>query len=364
MTSDAYIFVHFNNDFSGSPRVLRDVFDSHGLRDFEKILLTNDREGFLSNLPGTVVVPYEYYNSVIMRILSFGYYQLALFWTVFYQVIRLRLTKKSPILLLNTMFPFCAALAGKALGAKVIYYVHETDVRPKFVKFIFRAVIERVSDKVIFVSRFLFDKEKFNRPNQSVINPGTADLGLQSESQLVEKFVSRRVLFVGSLRYFKGADTFLKLAEQLPDLKFNMALNASDAELLSYKNTHFVPENVVFFSRPDNLVEMYQGSILCLNLTNPRLVSETFGMTLIEAMSGYTPVIAPPAGGPMEIIDDSSGLLIDPDDLLKLTYEISKMCADYEYWRSYALGAKERSNNFNMVRFNDLINSELRSFCG
>ena len=41
-----------------------------------------------------------------------------------------------------------------------------------------------------------------------------------------------------------------------------------------------------------------------MNLTNPAMVVETFGMTILEAMSYGIPVIAPPVGGPAEIVQD------------------------------------------------------------
>ncbi len=62
---------------------------------------------------------------------------------------------------------------------------------------------------------------------------------------------------------------------------------------------------------PDNLVDYYRGADL---LVNPS-VSESFGMSLVEAMSCGVPVLATKVGGMPEIVDPGvTGALVEPDD--------------------------------------------------
>jgi glycosyltransferase involved in cell wall biosynthesis len=56
---------------------------------------------------------------------------------------------------------------------------------------------------------------------------------------------------------------------------------------------------------------------------------ESFGMVLLEAMSKRIPVVAPNAGGPKEIIEDTkSGLLYDPGDVTDLVAKIEFLLCD------------------------------------
>jgi glycosyltransferase involved in cell wall biosynthesis len=362
MNKDAYIFIHFNNDFSGSPKVLKDLYCSQPLQISKKIILTNDKDGFLSGLPNTILVRYSYHRSLALKLLSYAFYQFSLFFITSHQIIKLRLRKNPPKLILNTMMPFSAAVAGKLFGATTIYYIHETDIRPNFLKKILRFFIEYFSNKVIYVSSFLSHKEKFIRPDQCIINPAICNQDPLSGNELKDKFNKKTILFVGSLRFFKGADSFIKLAKLLPHMHFSMALNSTKQELSEFKKTHSIPDNISFYLRPENLLKIYSSSMLCLNMTNPRLCTETFGMTLIEAMSTSTPVIAPPVGGPIEIVDKYSGLLIDPENFSLLSLEINKMASDYSYWLKFSLGAKKRSNDFNFNKFNDRVESEIKSY--
>ena len=187
MNNDAYIFIHFNNDFSGSPKVLKDLYSSQPLKNFQKIILTNNKDGFLSGLPKTIIVPYSYNTSLVLKFFNYALYQFILFFTTSYQIIKLRLKKKTPKLILNTMMPFSAAVAGKFFGAVTIYYIHETDIRPNYLKKILRFFIEYFSSKVIYVSSFLSHKEKFIRPQQCIINPGISNQDYLSKDELRDK---------------------------------------------------------------------------------------------------------------------------------------------------------------------------------
>jgi glycosyltransferase involved in cell wall biosynthesis len=67
-------------------------------------------------------------------------------------------------------------------------------------------------------------------------------------------------------------------------------------------------------------------------LVHTSIKPEPFGRVLIEAMAVGTPVIAPNAGGPREIItDDLNGLLANPGDLLDYIRKLRLVSTDAEF---------------------------------
>lgn len=56
---------------------------------------------------------------------------------------------------------------------------------------------------------------------------------------------------------------------------------------------------------------------------------ETFGQTLQEAAASGLPVVAPRAGGPIDLVDDgTTGFLFDPDDAADLRAAVARLAAD------------------------------------
>jgi glycosyltransferase involved in cell wall biosynthesis len=78
-------------------------------------------------------------------------------------------------------------------------------------------------------------------------------------------------------------------------------------------------------------------------LVNPSL-SESFGMTLVEAMMHGVPVIASRIGGMPYIVDHgATGLLVDADDSTALASAICAMLADREKAREMGKAGKQRA---------------------
>ena len=69
---------------------------------------------------------------------------------------------------------------------------------------------------------------------------------------------------------------------------------------------------------------------------------EPFGLVLLEAMSRGVPVIAAAAGGPLEIVDATCGLLFKPGDGRDLAAKIHQLLADPHELRQLGEGARTR----------------------
>ena len=79
---------------------------------------------------------------------------------------------------------------------------------------------------------------------------------------------------------------------------------------------------------------------------------ETFGMTLLEAMSYGIPCIAPPKGGPVELINNNvNGYLINSYDINKITKLIIYLEDNRHKLEKLSKNARKKSLQFNKSIF-------------
>src|SRR6185295_6685236 len=62
----------------------------------------------------------------------------------------------------------------------------------------------------------------------------------------------------------------------------------------------------------------------------PNIDPEPFGITFIEALYAGKPVVGTSVGGPTEIIDDSCGFLVPPNDALALANILRRLIGNQE----------------------------------
>ena len=71
-----------------------------------------------------------------------------------------------------------------------------------------------------------------------------------------------------------------------------------------------------------------------LNLSNPFVWVETFGMTILEAMAYGVPSIVPNVGGPIELIEDGyNGFCVDVTDAKVVVEKIKEVLESDNYMR-------------------------------
>src|SRR5690606_19093422 len=132
------------------------------------------------------------------------------------------------------------------------------------------------------------------------------------------------ILMIASLRNYKGVPELLKLAEKLKyddEVHFHLLVN-DDQETIDryFKNLNYI-HNLTVYPRSSDTCSFYRKANLVLNLSRVDQCVETFGMTVLEAMSFGIPIIAPPVGGPSELVSDGfNGFLIDSRNI-ELLYE-------------------------------------------
>jgi glycosyltransferase involved in cell wall biosynthesis len=349
--------VHLLNDHSGSPRVLTDAIEALHSAGFECCLLTSQHSGFLQfKHVKNYTVPYARVNNRWLLLLIYLLSQCFCFVLLSGLLLRDKLRGVRSTVLVNTLLPFGAFVAARLFANSCIGYIHETSISPKLLKAFLRWVVNCCAHKIIFVSKYLAQVEGFRKPKPCVIYNGLRSDIQFNNIDIESKFNNGMVLFCGSPKIYKGILQFVELAKRLENLRFVAALNCSEDELRSLR---IAPQdNLTLLIKPSNLPELYQSAFLVVNLSVITQCVETFGLTLLEGMAAGCPVIAPPVGGPLELVDHSVGACIDSTDLPALLEYIQMLTSDYGYWASCSLAAKAKADEFssdiyriNVVKF-------------
>lgn len=350
--TDLY-YVHLFNDFSGSPRVIRDAIEAGVCDPNNTFVLTSKHKGFLDGVRANrISCFYGRSQNKLIQLFYFLVSQLFLFLQLSYYLIKSALRKQQSIVVVNTMLPFGAGLAAKLFATKCIYYIHETHIKPNILKAFLRFFIQHCATDLIFVSKYLQRTESFNKQSQSVIYNG-----LRSDFLLVDrvdedlKFNSKELFFAGSLKAYKGIEQLLKLAELLPEFTIVAALNCEEIALTNFTKGRTIPSNVSLFARPDNIQQYFERSFVVLNLSLPDGWIETFGLSLIEGMAYGTPVVSPQVGGPTEFVNDKNGLLVDANELEKISCFIRYLNSSQSIWCTYSIAAFNTSQHFTNETF-------------
>jgi glycosyltransferase involved in cell wall biosynthesis len=92
----------------------------------------------------------------------------------------------------------------------------------------------------------------------------------------------------------------------------------------------------------------------------PNLGAEPFGIAFIEAMQAGLPVVTTAAGGPLEILDESCGVLVPPNDASTLAAELATLVRNEDLrHRLGAAGIKRAAQLCNpgrqLMRLHDII---------
>ena len=87
-------------------------------------------------------------------------------------------------------------------------------------------------------------------------------------------------------------------------------------------------------------------------MSRPQEWVETFGLTLLEAMSFGVPVIAPPLGGPVELLgDDLADYLIEGTDIEGICERISALSENPDVYAEVSEKCLKRATHFSRERF-------------
>ena len=243
-TPTKIVFVHLLNDFSGSPLVLSNVVRGMQAEGYACDLITcRNSEGFLSNLEGVNyrLFAYHWHANRWLRLFLFLWSQVLVFAKIW------AYRREKVIIYVNTLLPFGATLAGKLLGKKVVVHVHESSLQPAILKGFLRGVANFGATKSIFVSTFLSEKEQLPAVSSATVHNALSDYFKQSADNYRKEMKSDerfRILMLCSLKAYKGVHEFVEIARKLPELHFELVINAGTEAIEKYFATEKIPENL------------------------------------------------------------------------------------------------------------------------
>lgn len=334
-------FIHLLNDYSGSPLVLSNVIK--GLRDQGydcEVMTSKNTEGFLSEIVDVHYnnFGYHFIENKLYRLALFFWTQMVLFFKTLFQ------TDRKSTIYINTLLPFGAALAGKLRRQKVVYHIHETSLKPLAFKNFLKWIARKTSTVNIYVSNYLEKKEGIKEVTSSTIHNALSDSFKKEADHYKQNSFDKNkkfnVLMLCSLKEYKGVNEFVGLSKMLPDIHFSLILNCSKNTIQKHFSSFSLPSNLTILSTQKNVHPFYAESHLVVNLSHPEKWVETFGMTILEGMYYGLPSIAPPIGGPVEIIKNKrNGFLIDQRNLKEIAEQIDKLAMDKAFYQQISSNA-------------------------
>jgi len=178
---------------------------------------------------------------------------------------------------------------------------------------------------------------------QLLPNAIDTDFFISSSTQQVDSRL--RLTVIGSLYKIKRVDLLLTAMKQVlaiyPNTQLNIGGNGPERTNLEFlAKTLQIENNVIFYGRLNRseVRELYRETDVVVSSSD----TETFGVTLIEAMSCGLPVISTRSGGPEGIVTKQTGILVERNNLKSLVDGILEMYENYKLYdhkviRSYAV---------------------------
>lgn len=361
------IFVHLLNDFSGSPKVLKETIGAvAGFSDKIKLYLGSSGEGFLANF-GISTTLYWYHRT--------GHRILTLFTYFLSQAILLvkllsdRTIDKDAVIFINTLLPFGAALYGKLTDRKVIYHVHEISVTPKPLKILLTGIARMTSSLNLYVSQSHMAALPIQGvSSRCIYNSLDADFVCgAAEAKYGQRHNGAfNVLMIASLRDYKGIPELLSLASSLHSMDgihFDLVVNDKQQAISRYFADKTIPENLIVHPRTNDTTSFYQKASVVLNLSRVDQWVETFGLTILEAMAFGIPVIVPPVGGPAELVEDGvQGYLVNSYATNFLHDRLMTLVNDEALCLRMSEACRKRADDFSPEVFAHNIRSVFQGF--
>ncbi len=197
-----------------------------------------------------------------------------------------------------------------------------------------KQLFEGLDLTIVTPSQWLADivKESFFKEHPVKVIYNGIDLSVfkPAEGSFREKYnipQSKKIILGVSFDwgYQKGLDVFCELAKRLDCERYQIVLVGAermrDAQLLDRVIT--VPRT----KNQNELAEIYTAADVFVNPTR----EEVLGLTNIEANACGTPVLTFRTGGSPECIDNSSGAVIEINDIDTLEKEIIRICENELY---------------------------------
>lgn len=338
------VFIHSLNNYSGSPKILSVIIRQVVVQGYAAELITSRGEGFLSGIQGVSYTDnwYRWHGCKLLTALLLLISQLRVFCIVLFR------PRRNTIYYLNTVTTSGAALACWLSGKRFVYHIHENMHQRKPLYALYRTFYRLCNRESIFVSRYLESVSVGTRKGRVVYNGlDNAFCSLARHYLETPHVPGTDILMVASLRRFKGVYEFVALARRLPQYQFVLVVSASEQLVRHFVQRVGVISNLKVHSRQIDLHPFYRRAKLLLQLSHPAECVETFGLTILEAMTYGIPVIGPNVGGPLELIDEgANGYVVDPLQLDDVAHKIELLMTDDKHYEHFSQAALDKAGLF------------------
>ena len=360
------ICFHLYNDFSGSPIVLRMVLEGL-LRKGFKVDLVTSNGGVLDGLIGMQGFKkhsyfYRFSTNPAVTMARYAAVQIYTFLLAFRWIFN-----RDVVFYINTLLPVGPALAGRITGKRVVYHYHENAFVKGFFYKTLSWMMQRLAHEIICVSEYqassLADRSKVRVIPNAL--PKTFVEKLKPDTE--RAYNQKNILMLASLKAYKGTREFIELSAKLPEYRFTLVLNDSQENIDEYISENrldkTIGKNLTIYPRQNDVTPFYNQASLLLNLSDKNLVIETFGMTVLEAMSAALPVIVPTVGGVAEMVDDGvNGYKIDVSEMDNITKRIREMLTDKDTYTRMTHNALERAQLYDSEIMTEKIANTIRLY--
>lgn len=243
-----------------------------------------------------------------------------------------RHVKKGDYLFTNDLL---LAIVSTYISSNVIYEVHDY---PEHWKGMYRFLFKRL--RLIISTNSWKTKalmEEFSLPAQRIMmeRNGVDITNFQPRSKEVARnhvkipHDVRAVMYTGHLYRWKGVDSLLEVAKNLPDISFYfVGGTVSDVQQYAHNYANF--KNVIFTGHvPHGEIPLWQSSadVLVLPNTAREEISAhyTSPMKLFEYMASARPIVASNLPSITEVIDNNCAFLFEPDNVTALQSAIESV---------------------------------------
>tara|TARA_B110000211_G_scaffold88968_1_gene103970 strand:- start:2451 stop:3578 length:1128 start_codon:yes stop_codon:yes gene_type:complete len=359
-----FVVAHLLNDFSGSPRVLADFCNAERIQSQRVSIITSASDGFLDDKLGEKIsIWYPRGRLRFLNYLSFAFAQLQLFVVTASLILRGRVKRERIIVVNNTILSLGSMLASKCFAATNISYVHELNSGPVIVRRFAQRLIQWTANRVIFVSKFVSDDYNLSQKSTTILPNGLrTDFEQAINLDYSLKFSQKQILFVGSLKRYKGIRELVKIAREMPETPFLGIFNTTEQMLKEFGQAEKIPSNLTLLTHQDDMQTLYKESFLVMNLTLPNVWFEAFALTILEGMACGCPCVAPPIGGHLTYFDANSGLIADARNTSEIVSFIQQLQDDEKLWRRYSDHAVEVAKHYSAEQYAKRVNEILDGY--
>lgn len=266
----------------------------------------------------------------------------------------------TPLLGYDDWLPAC-----RLMGTPIVAYSMGI---PRLAKGILRGRAHTSMDACIAISEAVADGIRLNGVGDDRLvfaYPGIDCDAIEAEERRPREEVFREfsvdpgkllAVMVGNIRHWKGQHVVVEalagLSQETRDRLHVLFVGDLGKDHIEYSagldeavEKHGIGGMLTFTGNRNDVPDLLEAGDIAIHAS---VIPEPFGLVVLEAMIHGCAPIAANSGGPVEMLDETSGLVFDPAEPAQLTAHLERLVAEPETRESFARRAKERARLFDL----------------